>query len=244
MSKIRTWIVVAAVFAWIMVYGGSMDMYMKMKVIQLDAKGKDQTEQVREMWVTPTKVRNNEGDQSSIFDVEKNLLITIDHTKKKYVEIPLDFSGSSASGEQQDASNLPSFMQNMMKMEVAVQPTSEKKEIGQWHCQKYLQTVKMAMVTSESEIWASDDIQVNMDVYRKFSAAFMASQPGFYKILKDAMKESEKIKGVTVYQKAMSKVMGKSVETITELLEVKEEEASPDLFTVPAGYKKEKFKES
>jgi len=244
MMKTKYLIALAAVFAGITAYSGSTDMYMKMKVTQPDATEKNQTGQIREMWITPTKVRTNEGDQSSIFDLEKNILITIDHSKKKYMEIPLDFSGTSASGEQGDMSSLPGFMQKMMKMEVTVQPTGEEKTIGQWHCRKYLQTVKMAMGTTESEIWASGDIRINMDVYHKFSAALMASQPGFYKIFRDAMKENEKIKGVTVFQKAKSKVMGKSVETITELLEVSETEASADLFTVPAGYKMEKFKES
>ena len=234
MSKIRTLIVLTAVFAWIAAYGGNMDVYMKMKVTQPDAKNKNQVEQIRETWITPTKVRTNEGDQSSIFDVEKNVLITMDHAKKKYMEIPLDFSGSPASGEQQ----------NMMKMEVTVQPTSDEKEINQWHCRKYIQNLKMSMGTTESEIWASENIHVNMDVYRKFNAALMASQPGFYKMLKDMMKESEKIKGVTVFQKSTSKMMGKNFESTMELLEVKEVKAPADLFVVPTGYKKEKFKES
>jgi len=244
MSKIRTLIVLIAVFAWIAAYGGNMDMYMKMKVTQPDAKNKNQVELIRETWITPTKVRTNEGDQSSIFDVEKNVLITIDHAKKKYMEIPLDFSGAPASEEQQNMTNLPAFMQNMMKMEVTVQPTSDEKEINQWHCRKYLQNLKMSMGTTDSEIWASNDVHINMDVYRKFNAALMASQPGFYKMLKDMMKESEKIKGVTVFQKSTSKIMGKTYESTTELIEVKEVEAPASLFIVPAGYKQEKFKES
>ena len=244
MSKIRTWIVVTAVFAWIAAYGGDSDVYLKMKIQQPDAKGKNQTEQIQETWVTSSKVRTNSGDQSSILDVEKNVFITIDHAKKKYMEIPLNFSGSSVSDEQQNMTNLPSFMQNMMKMEVTVRPANEEKEINGWHCRKYFQTLKMSMGTSESEIWASEDIHINADVYRKFNAALMASQPGFYKLLKDMMKESEKIKGVTVFQKTTGKMMGKNYESTTELIEVEKVTASPDLFTVPAGYKQEKFKES
>ena len=78
---------------------------------------------------------------------------------------------------------------------------------------------------------------------KKFNAALMASQPGFFKIFGDMMKESEKIKGIPVFQKTMSKAMGKTAETTTELIEVKETEVPANLFTVPAGYKKEKFKE-
>ena len=219
------------------------DVYMKQKVTQPEAKDKKNIEQIQETWITDTKVRTNTGDQSTIFDVGKNMLITIDHAKKKYTEIPLDFSIVSSDENQQDTNDLPSFMQKFVKMEVSVQPTDEKKQIGEWNCQKYLQMVNMAMVTTESEIWASQDIHVNTEVYQKFSAALMASQPGFYKILQDMMKESEKIKGVVVLQKTASKVIGKTMETMTELLEVKEVDAPADLFTVPAGYKKEKFKE-
>ena len=241
MSKIRNLIVFTMAFAWL-ASSASADVYMKQRVLQPDAKDKKDAEMIHETWVTPTKVRNNAGEQSSIFDVEKNLLVTIDHAKKKYMEIPLDFSGAASAENQQNMDNLPAFMKNMMKMEVTVQPINEQKQIGQWSCRKYLQTIKMSMMSSESEIWASEDIHVNTEVYKKYSAALMASQPGFYKMLKDMMKESEKIKGIAVFQKTTSKVMGKTVETTTELLEIKDVDAPGDLFIVPAGYKKEKFK--
>ena len=242
MLRMRTIIGLAMALVW---FAGSATagVYMKQKVTQPEVKDKKDIEQMTEMWVTPTRIRYNAGDQSSIFDAEKNLMITIDHAKKEYMEIPLDFSVASASTDQQSMNNLPGFMKNMMKMEVTVQPTGEKKEIGQWSCEKYLQTVKMPMVSMESEIWATQDIHVNMDVYKKFNAALMASQPGFFKIFGDMMKESEKIKGIPVFQKTMSKAMGKTAETTTELIEVKETEVPANLFTVPAGYKKEKFKE-
>jgi len=242
MLKIRNLIVFTMAFAWV-VASASADVYLKQRVSQPQAKNPKDVEQIHETWITPTKVRNNAGDQSSIFDVEKNLLIAIDHAKKKYTEIPLDFSGAATAEDQQKIANLPGFMKNIMKTEVSVQATNEQKQIGQWSCLKYLQTLKMSGVSSESEIWASEDIKVSTDVYNKFSAALMASLPGFYKMLKDIMKECEKIKGVVVYEKTTSKMMGKNVETTMELLEVKDVDAPADLFAVPAGYKQEKFKE-
>lgn len=216
------------------------DVYMKQQITTSDSK---EGPQIQETWMTATKVRSNTGDRSSIFDAEKNVLISLDHKKKKYMEIPLNFTGGASQEEQQNMDNLPSFMRNMMKMEVTVQPTDEQKKIGDWNCKKYLQTLKVAMTTSESEIWASEDIHVNTDVYKKFSAAFMASQPGFYKMLKDMMKESEKIKGIPVLQTTTSKIMKQTITSTTELLEVKEMDAPADLFEIPAGYKQEKFKE-
>ncbi len=241
MSKFRNLFFLAMTFC-LLIQTAYADVYLKQQITVLDSKDQEKSQEIQEIWVTPTKVRNNTGDQSSIFDAEKNLMITIDHKKKKYMEIPLDFS-KSASSEESNTTNLPSFMKNMMKMEVKVQPTSEEKQIGQWHCRKYLQTLKMSMGTTDSEIWASKDIHVNMDVYRKFSAALMASQPGLYKMLQDMMKESEKIEGIAVLQKSSGKVMGIQTKSTTELIEVKEVDAPADLFVVPAGYKKEKFKE-
>lgn len=240
MFKMRTFIVLIVTFVWL-TGSATADVYMKQKVIQINAKDKKDVEQINESWITPTKVRSNSGDNSSIFDAGKNMLITIDHKKKKYMEIPLDFSGASDE-QKQDMNNLPGFMKNMMKMEVSVTPVDEQKQIGRWSCRKYNQTLKMSMMNSESEIWASEDIHVNTEVYKKFSAALMASQPGFYKLLQDMVKESEKIKGIPVYQTTTSKVMGKTMETTTELIEVKDVDAPADLFTVPAGYKQEKFK--
>jgi hypothetical protein len=241
MSKFRNLFFLAMTFC-LLIQTAYADVYLKQRITVLDSKDQEKSQEIQEIWVTPTKVRNNTGDQSSIFDAEKNLMITIDHKKKKYMEIPLDFS-KSVSSEESNTTNLPSFMKNMMKMEVKVQPTSEEKQIGQWHCRKYLQTLKMSMGTTDSEIWASKDIHVNMDVYRKFSAALMASQPGLYKMLQDMMKESEKIEGIAVLQKSSGKVMGIQTKSTTELIEVKEVDAPADLFVIPAGYKKEKFKE-
>jgi hypothetical protein len=242
MLKIRNLIVFTMAFA-LVVASASADVYMKQRVSQPEAKDKKDVEQIHETWITPTKVRSNAGDQSSIFDAEKNLLVAIDHAKKKYVEIPLDFSGAASAEEQQDLSNLPGFMKKMMKMEIKVEPANEQKQIGQWLCRKYLQTMKMTAGSTESEIWASEDIHINTELYTKFSAALMASLPGFYKMLKDIMNECEKIKGIVVFERTTSKMMGKHYETTEELLEVKDVDAAADLFAVPAGYKKEKFKE-
>jgi hypothetical protein len=221
------------------------DVYMKQRVTQdaFTMMGQSQPAQsnINEIWITADRIRTDRGTQTIIIDMKKNMMITLDHAEKAMTEMSLDISkammGASDASEE-DKEGMQQMMQSMMQMKMTIQPTGEKQKIGQWNCQKYIQTLETMMGNLTTEIWASDEVKVDMEVYYKFAAAMMTQQPGLEGSLENMISEMKKIKGVTVLQKSSNQIMGSNINSTSELLEVKEQKFSDELFAIPDGYMK------
>lgn len=219
----------------------SAAVYMKQRVTQSGMMGQPGGTQVHEMWISGSKVRTDMGTQSIIMDLDRNVVIMLDHTEQTASEMPMDMSKimeEQMGGESsEDREGMQQMMQNMMKMTMTVTPTRETKKIGQWNCTRYNQTLQTAMGTINTEIWATEDIKIDMDVYQKSTMAMLKRQPGIGASMEDMAKEQQKIKGVQVLQKATGQMMGMNFESTTELLEAREAKAPDGIFSKPAGYK-------
>jgi hypothetical protein len=97
------------------------------------------------------------------------------------------------------------------------------------------------MGTINSEIWATQEIKFDGDLYAKYSAGMLAQMPGMTQNISAIMQEVEKIKGVHVYSKQTTTMMGQSMKSSVELLEFKEGKAPIGVFDLPSGYKKLDF---
>jgi outer membrane lipoprotein-sorting protein len=233
------------------------DIYMKQKTHTgaMKVMGQSQPEKDTTMvtWLGPNKARMDQEDgTSSILLADKKVLYLINHNKKQYSEMPLDFdkmieqATAGAAGEDPEKAKamekMPGFMKNMMKgvmsgMSATVTETGETKKIGSWNCRKYLIEMNMAMMGKmNSEAWATEDLKVDYGLYFTSTNAMMAAQPGFDKIVK----EMQKIKGVIVSQTGTISVMGNDVTTTTELLECTDKAAPAGTYDLPAGYTKVK----
>jgi hypothetical protein len=234
----------------------SADVFMKQKHHQdgftMMGKTEPPKDYVGTMWITADKARNDMDDKSVIVRLDKNVMVILDHTKKKYMEVPLNFAeAAQKEAEKQGPSDeemakLPAAMRNLMKgamqMNITVTETSEKKVINGWNCRKYVQKIEGGMAPSESEVWASQDVKLDEKLLSKFNAAFMAMQPGLKESLGDIQKQMEKIKGVAVLTIATSTIMKTQMKSSVELLEVKDDASAPTgTFEIPAGYKKGSF---
>lgn len=221
------------------------EVFMKQRVTQSGIMGQPGGTQVHDMWISNEKVRTDMGTQSIIMDMKKNSLIMLNHTEQTVTEMPMDMSkiAEAQMGDEgaEGAADMQQMMQNMMKMTMTVTPTQEKKKIGQWKCTKYLQTLQTAMGTISTEVWATEEIKVDMEVYKKSSMAMLKRQPGMGASMEEMMKELKKIKGVNVLQKASGQMMGMNFESTTELLEVREAKAPIGTFTAPVAYNQKKM---
>jgi hypothetical protein len=203
--------------------------------------GEGPSEVVQSIWMTENKIRSDDENQSSILRLDKNIIIFLDHKKKTYTEVPMDIAkavGDDMSSE--DLAQLQKMMKGMMKLSISVTATGEKKKIKNWNCRKYIQTITAAMGPVTSEIWATEDIKIDYDLYARFSAALMAQQPGLREVMDDIIKEMKKIRGVGVLSTTTMNMMGKSMKSSTELLEAKEGKAPAGIFEIPSEYKKAK----
>jgi len=233
------------------------DIYMKQKVhtgsFKMMGKTQPEKDDIMVFWLGENKARTDQeaGNSSSILLGAKKILYMIDHNKKQYSEMPLDFdkmfdeAAAAGAGEDPEMAEakkkMPGFMKGLMKgvmsgMSAKVTETGETKKIGSWNCRKYLIEMDMGMGKSQAEAWATEDLKIDYSLYFASANAMLASQPGFDKIVK----EMQKVKGVIVYQTANLSMLGADMTSTTELLECTDKSAPAGNYDVPAGYKKVK----
>ena len=248
MRTMRTCLILAlAVLA--LAASARADIYMKQKThtdaIQMMGQSQPAKDVTTVTWLTENMARTDNDDGTSVlFAADKKILYMIDHAKKQYAEMPLDFDKmmQEAAGDDAEAkeamAKMPGLMKNMMGgMSAKVTETDEMKKIGDWNCRKYLVEMNMGMAgTVMAESWATSDLKI--DYVKVFTAASarMAAMPGFEKIIQ----EMKRIKGFVVYQASKTKMMGSEIGSTTELLEASEKPAPAGTYDLPAGYKKVK----
>ena len=220
------------------------DVYIKQKnhtdAFQVMGKTEPAKDEVFVTWMGKDKARLDHGEDISIIvRQDKNVMYMINHAEMKYAEMGaggLDdiltgaISGAGLSDEEkaQTQQMLKGFAQ-MMKPEATVTDTGETKKIKNWKCKKYIMKTKMMMMSSTSEIWATEDIKIDYELFRTLGFSVMAKTPG----LKDMLEEMKKIKGITVLSTSSSSAIGAEVKSTQELLEVLEKSAPAGTYDVP-----------
>jgi hypothetical protein len=227
------------------------DVYIKQNnhTDAFSVRGKSQPakDDVFEIWMTNDKARMDQGkDVSIIVRLDKNMMYMIDNAKMKYSEMPISGEGdilsnalasSSASDEEKaQAQKMMKGFASMMKPKISVKDTGETQKIKDWNCRKYTVTMEMMGTKSSQEIWATEDIKIDFELYRALAMSMMSQMPG----MEDMMKEMQKIKGIAVMSTGTTSMMGTEVKSTQELVEVSEKSAPAAAYEVPAGYKKEK----
>lgn len=240
---------------FIMIGLANSDVYMKqkrhtdgMKIMNTEQPA---TDEIDEVWITAKGIRVDNPKTSMLILIDEKKMVMINHEKKTYSEMPMNMGqvikeaaqkeGKDSEEAEQMAGGNQAMMQGMMKMDIKVEPTAEAKKINNWNCKKYNLTMNTFMGPMNSEVWASEDLKVDKNLYAKFSTAFMAMMPGMQSGMGEMMKEMEKIKGVQVKSIAKHEMMGQTMTSSTELLEFKDGTAPVNLLKIPAGYKKTDF---
>ncbi|MDH3892211.1 MAG: DUF4412 domain-containing protein [candidate division Zixibacteria bacterium] len=184
------------------------------------------THDTNTIWLSENNARLDAGDTAAMIllgDVGK--LVQLDHTNKQYSEIVLGEIAESTDPQMKQ-------MLSMLTMTVVVSPTGDKQKIGEWNCHKYIIEKKMGMMQSSTEVWATGDIEINTEVYHKILNSLMAYMPDY----ENAIKQFGKIKGLTVKETTTTEVMGQTMRSSSELVDVEKEDAPKDAFTIPEGY--------
>lgn len=198
-------------------------------------------------WIGADKARYDDGEKmGSIVDAKAKKIMILDHEKKTYMVMPIDDKTSlmdsaidQKAKDAEEAARMKKAMQGMMgamNMQLTVTPTGEKKKIDKWDCTRYDMKMTMAMGSSQSEVWATEQIKIDPGQFNRLRNATMANQPGFEQLTK----EFAKIKGVAVLTVTTAKVMNVDVKTTEQLVEHGEKAAPAGTYDVPTGYKEQK----
>jgi len=197
-------------------------------------------------WMSKDMARMDHGEDSSIIiRMDKKVMYMLDHTKMEYTEMPLDSKGDIFSSaiaasdlsdeDQAQAKKMMEGFSKMMKPKVTVKATGETQKIKDWNCKKYNMTMSMMGMTTKSEVWASEDIKIDYELYRNLNFSLLGQTQG----IEDMMKEMEKVKGIVVLSTGSMSMMGTDVKSTQELLEVSQKSAPGGTYEVPDGYKKQ-----
>ncbi len=230
------------------------EIYMKQKRHTDETKVMGKTQPAKDeiviTWLGKDRARlDHDQDKSTIILLDKNVIISLDHTKMTYTEMQIgewektmeESANKQAKTDQdkegaQKALGFLKGLKSLIKFETKVTETNETKMIKDWSCRKYILKANMPMVKITSEIWATEDIRVDFNLYRKISNAMLAGMPG----MQESLKEMEKIKGVMVYSESSGSAMGADVKSTEELLEITGKAASAGAYEIPKGYVKAK----
>ncbi len=198
-------------------------------------------------WMGQDRARLDSGkDTSIIIRLDKKMMYMVNHAEMKYTEMPIGgkediFSHAMAgaglsSDEKAEAQKMMKGFSQMMKPNVSVTETGETQKIKNWNCKKFLMKMSMMGTTTTSEMWTTEDIKIDYELYRDLTFSIMGQVPG----IEDMMKEMKKAKGIVVMSTSSISMMGTNVKSSQELLEASQKSAPGGTYEVPSGYKKEK----
>ncbi len=199
---------------------------------------------IREIWIAGNMIRVDEEEQSTILDMKNGTMTLVDHAEKTYMVLKQDdLMGSmqeamGIQGQTEEAHMAMEMFKEMTEgmvhsLKITVKETGEKKKIGNWNATRYLVNTSMGTASSsEAEVWATEDIKVDAEVYHALSRSLMANDKG----MNEVIKEMEKVKGVHVLTISTSDIMGAKVKNTEELLEVKQMSIPSDHFQIPPAY--------
>jgi hypothetical protein len=193
------------------------------------------------LWIGSDRMRMDNETESILLKASKDSIYLIDNKKKSYTGISLSKIAETAGQSQEMPAGMPEAMANMMKMEVTIEPTTEKKTINGWNCTKYLQTMKMMGTSSTGELWASTDVKVDAAMVTKFFSSFYLKSQKMKTLAAQMQKEYEKIKGFIVYSVSTMSVMGNEIRTTSEMKGMKEAPSPAGTYEVPAKYKQKQW---
>ena len=189
-----------------------------------------------ETWLAKDKMRQDEGDgKVYIMRFDLNKAFYIDYTKKTYSEVDMPIDLEKALGPQAQQ------MMEMMQSSATFTDTGEKQKIKNWNCRKYLIEINISMMGMSMpltmEIWASEDLGIDMDMYKKFYKETLSLNP----MTKDIAEDFQKMKGFPVVTKVSMSMMGAEMKYQEEVIAVEKKAAPKGTYDVPQGFTKVAF---
>jgi hypothetical protein len=207
------------------------------------------------------KMRTGDAESETIVDYATGTIVAINHKKKEYSEITLAEMEAAMKAAQVKMEEANAQMKEQMaSMPAAVREKMESmmggvagsvtvtkggtRQVAGYTCQDYTVAMGQALTTKICATTALQFPAPNVD-YRKFasfagSASAMAGNPMFKSMGKMA-DEMKKIEGFTIAEATSMKMMGRSMDSSKEAVEIMKgpiPASAFDLAAIAPGYKK------
>jgi hypothetical protein len=177
------------------------------------------------------------SDRAMLYEAGASKMTTVNHGDQTFSDIPLDMLSDSDqdAGEMDEDQQALAMARAMMgELEVTVTPTEETGKVGDWSARKFDVAIALGLMKIDQEIWATDEIDADADMYNALRDGMMARMPGFEKLI-NAMKQ---IEGMPVKTVSTVNAMGQQLTTTTTLIEYDQRDAPVGIYDIPEDYKK------
>jgi len=213
----------------------SADFFVKTKT-HTDAfsiMGQDQPakDEIMEQWFGDDQFAAVMSKLSIVVDLKKNMLYWINQEQKTYIEstLPFDFAKIAPA-------EMAPMLSQIMKMTVTVAPNGQTKTIGQWKCSGYDVSIQMMMMQFKMAVWATTDVPFDLEKFYRLYANVLKAQ---MRIDDAAVEEMRKIKGYWISSEVTAEIMGTSMKSTSEVIEISKKTPDASVYSVPAGFTKQ-----
>ncbi len=187
-------------------------------------------------WIGDDKAARSDGDSTIILRPDQKKLFVVNHANETYsaLDLPVDVMAMMPEATRQQMGQ----MMDAMKMSATVTPTEETQTINDWSTKLWNVSLSNAMgMKIDSKVWASQDVDVDLDSFRAMTRAMASLQPGFG----EAADELLKVDGVPVVMESTVNMMGTSFQSREEMVSASTEAAPAGTYEVPEGYTEQEF---
>ena len=184
-------------------------------------------------WIGADRMYMDQGDTATIVRTDIGKLIVVDHLGSTYsiLDLPIDL-------EKLLPPEMAKGFLEMMTFEVTVTPIDEFKTIGDWKVRLYNMTMTSKMMSAESTMWATTDVDLDQDAYHLLHEEMVSLQPG----MADAAREMRQIKGIVVEQETVMTMMGNTtVKSSDTTVSIEELDPPAGIYDPPADYTEKPF---
>jgi hypothetical protein len=196
-----------------------------------ESLGEPATETKSTTWLAGNKLRQDDGDQSVIVDLEQKKIFVLNHVPKTYHEfdLPVDLTQLIPGRQREQYENALA----RMAMNVKVTVTDETAEIRGFASKKYL--IEMAHpqgLQMHAEYWTTDQIDLDISQYKELILEIARLQPG----VSDWMEQVLEIDGFPIKRVTTIDMLGQQVVSREELSAFEKKPAPGGHYRPPAAY--------
>lgn len=227
MSRKSSLILLAVVAMLVVAFPASADLKIVQKTHTGGIMGQPPQDQNQIIYATSKYIRQEiDSKMIFIFDGDSGKMIMLNTDSKEYSVI--------------DPAKLKGFMEMaagmMGEIKASATPTQQTSKVGKWNTKLWKIKLTSNMFSMDMDIFATTEIKMP-GVYENFQKKWGLLQGAMAKMVE----EMQKVEGYPVKSVGKMTIMGQSIETTTEVLEVSTAKLADSLFQIPAGFKEVEF---
>jgi hypothetical protein len=190
---------------------------------------------VRTVWLAADRMRVDDGTSTLIVRLDSSILYVIDHNARTVssVVIPIDVAALLPQGMAEQ-------LRAMMQLTIDVVPTDETKKVGAWSARRWNMTMTSPMVTVESALWATKDLDIDRDAYDRLSSQIIALRPG----MEELVEKLRAVAGFVVETQTVTRLGGATdggMKRNERTVSVETAAAPAGTYDPPSGYDQRPF---